>query len=904
MPKFLRCFFFLVFLFATHRGRAAEIPLIKEPVNIGIGQTQEFGFGSLSQRDTTVLLKIRSRMDSKSLAGSSEFMNMELNGQPVLAAKGRSAIRLQNKPLISPVLPTISATWFSAQKGWRVVYAPDFKAALAQKFYADDPYLLVLDITDLVNPIAENRLKITNTATDVIKQYSGTDAALVLDSLVIGTLDKPSPMMDASNNFQPVINRGEPAAGPAKYTAKVLAGGGFTVGMGQNIFRFSSAFSFPNAGFNRLNAGDADRAGQKEWQVKVDPKSGRVTASGREYSVRREIKFTPGRIEISDAITNKTNAPLGLSVRHETDLSALQNPEVRIAGSPDPTTNDYYAPGNPSVHVRLKNQGLGIIAEDDVLRNQALLYTRNASDNQLSIAGLRTDMLRLSPGETTVLRWAVYPVDGPDYYDFINAVRRDWKANITAIGACWWMSSPEQVLNLSLEDLRATLQNNGISYVQVTGSWVDHKLAVKGVAPELGFGTGVLDAHFSDYRRRVREATEKIRAAVPSVKVLGYYDAQRDSSANNQQQFADSAFIDEAGKQPATDWNGRYSLSYSMVPTLQNNFGKAMVAAATRYMDEMKLDGIYWDEMALTRYGVPEITFNLTDGHSAILNPKTWTIEREAGITPLVSAPFRRAVIRAVQDKNGLLLGNGPATTLDELHTSVQRMVEMWANDVYVYQGHLGTPLGFSGDYNDWKAMLRAFNFAMLPITGLRATGAGKPFSLPHEIMPHLFPFTPVELHAGYLLGRERIIATHSGNYGWRNERALAQVFRFDNNGKLKDASFVTTIGNEARTSVALAENEAVVLERVPLSLVPTQPRRDWNAEVSQLRYDARGASLKIKAPRGGVLTLKTGVLPLSNGTTVSVQIGSAAARRIKIAQSTVRVLLPQKFNGVVRIEK
>jgi hypothetical protein len=904
MNRIFRAALILAFALATQMAHAAKIPLMKESARIAVGQTQEFGFGSLSQRDTTVLLQIRSRLDAKTLGGSSEFMRLELNGKPVLAAKGRSAIRLQNKPLISPVLSNLSASWFSTERGWRVVYAPDFQSALAQKFYADDPYLLVLDITDLVNPIAENRLKITNTATDEIKKYSGTDAALVLDSLVIETLNKPSAMMDAANNFQPVINRGEPAAGAAKYMGKVLAGGGFAIRMGQSTFNFSSAFSFPNAGFNRLNAGEADRSGQKEWQVKVDSKSGRVTASGREYSLRRDVKFTARRIEISDAITNKTNAPLGLSVRHETDLSALQNPEVRIAGSPDPSTNDYYAPGNPSVHVRLQNQGLGLIAEDDVLRNQALLYTRSASDNRLSIAGLRTEMLRLAPGETTVLRWAVYPIAGSDYYDFINAVRRDWKANITALGACWWMSAPEQVLNLSLEDLRATLQNNGIAYVQVSGSWVDHKQDVKGVAPELGFGTGVFDAHFADYRRRVREAAEKIRAAVPSIKVLGYYDAQRDNSADNQQRFADSKFIDEVGKQPSTDWNGRYSQSFSMVPTLQNQFGQAMLAAATRYMDEMKLDGIYWDEMELTRYGVPEITYNLTDGHTAILNSKTWTIEREAGVAPLVSLPFRRAVIAAVQDKNGVLLGNGPAGTLDELHTGVQRMVEMWANDVYVYQGHLETPLGFSGDYNDWKAMQRAFAFGMLPITGLRTTGAGKPFYVPHDILPHCFPFTPIELHAGYLLGRERIIATHSGNYGWHNERALARVLHFDAAGKITPHNFVTKIGSEARTAITLQENEAIVLERVPLRFEPLKSSAPWSAEVSQLRYDANGATLQINAPQGGVLMLEAGVLPLVNGTTISVQIGNTAARKIKVANAAVRVPIPAKFAGEIRVTR
>src|SRR5690606_17803345 len=113
--------------------------------------------------------------------------------------------------------------------------------------------------------------------------------------------------------------------------------------------------------------------------------------------------------------------------------------------------------------------------------------------------------------------------------------------------------------------------------------------------------------------------------------------------------------------------------------------------------------------------------------------------------------------------------------------------------------------------------------FAMLPITSLRTTGAQKPYELPHDILPHLFPFTPIELHAGYLLGRERIIATHSGNYGWQNERALAQVVHFGAQGKIASADFVTKVGSEARTAVMLQNQEAVVLKRLPLRLEPAK---------------------------------------------------------------------------------
>ena len=33
----------------------------------------------------------------------------------------------------------------------------------------------------------------------------------------------------------------------------------------------------------------------------------------------------------------------------------------------------------------------------------------------------------------------------------------------------------------------------------------------------------------------------------------------------------------------------------------------------------------------------------------------------------------------------------------------------------------------------------------------------------------YMFPFTPIELHEGYVIGEERIITAKSGLYGWRD---------------------------------------------------------------------------------------------------------------------------------------
>ena len=87
--------------------------------------------------------------------------------------------------------------------------------------------------------------------------------------------------------------------------------------------------------------------------------------------------------------------------------AGLRDPAVRLAGNPDPAVSQYHAPANPSVHVSLPDQGLGLLAEDDVFRNQVQLY---CGTEPASSAGLRTEMLSLAPGESYTLRWSIWPV--------------------------------------------------------------------------------------------------------------------------------------------------------------------------------------------------------------------------------------------------------------------------------------------------------------------------------------------------------------------------------------------------------------------------------------------------------------------------------------------------------------
>jgi len=202
-----------------------EFSLAPTEIRVPVGEAKALEFGTVPQNDTTVLLEVKARMESPGLGGSMYFLELKLNGQPVLPAKSRTVCRLVNKPFESPVAAGIVSQWHGSG-GWRVLYAPDFEAAKSQRFYAGDPYTLVLDVTDLTNPAAENRLELTNSATPAFAKRLNSSLDLVIGALNVRTQPGASPTMAAATVLAPVINRGEPGAGPAAYEGELLPGGG------------------------------------------------------------------------------------------------------------------------------------------------------------------------------------------------------------------------------------------------------------------------------------------------------------------------------------------------------------------------------------------------------------------------------------------------------------------------------------------------------------------------------------------------------------------------------------------------------------------------------------------------------------------------------------------------------
>ena len=887
LSKFFKIIFLIVMTFIFLNINAKTISLINKEISVSIDSKKDFKLGIMPQKDKTVLLEITSRVQRNSFAGSMPMLTIVVNGKEVRPSQTRKAARLVNKPLISMVSETKRRSWFAENYAWRVLYAPDFEGARQFKFYEGDPYTLLLDITDLVTPAAENLIEIRNRVDlknwrwkNYIKAGEG---ALIVKTLNIHIKNGGSPMLVSASVMKPFINKGEPAAGPAKYTAEVMPGGGFVIYDGKTKWKFESIFSYPNAGLKHLLPNEKNSINNTSgWKMEIKRQNNGadILVKGPYYELNRRINFTPCRIEVKDTLTNMQKTALGLFISHKMNTKGVNITGVRLAGNPDPAVNEYSAPANPSVYVELANRGIGMICNDDVFRAQAVLFC------ETSATGIRTERFRLGPRESYTLEWAVYPVEGPDYFDFVNLVRKDWGANYTLVGP-YTLYNPEWILSQPKERLKKLFSYQGIRYAIVNGEW-----RRGGKNRRSAFGNGGMEPEWEEHRQRHRKAAAIIHEVAPQVKIMVYFNSRLDSSKGCHERFRDSWWTTANGKQKHTDFGFKGNDCYSFIPTLKNSYGKAMLKAIDYFIAETDSDGLYRDEVEGGGFNDLGTTYNMFDGHTCLLDLKTYTIKREIGSVGLLLEKFNLAVAKKISGKGMPLLGNGAITTRATLKMKLQRMTETQFNDFWCYESNLGSPLGWTYTAgSDFKATTRTISLGCLPV--------GVPLSSTHEISRYLFPFTPIELHHGYLLGEERIITLHDGNYGWVGKRGLVQLRHFNKDGILVKDNSPTLINKEARTAIKLAAGEAMVLVRTPLEFEPAA----GTAKASGLSYAKDTISLRLDAPQGGVLKVNSGKFPLKNGTTVKVSLADKV-QSLKVKNNNLHISIPSRFCADISIKR
>ncbi len=782
-----------------------------------------------------LVMRFRTRMVWESFAGWNNFLRIDVNGSAITAHTKDGLPRILNRA--GPSMKTSSPKWPSeayfkavvtGTPALLTVFSPHWQT-LEPRFITDrdELYWFLLDVTDLIKDGTTNTITFTNLA---LAKYFKRDVEemkkhpLLIDDLEFGLVDE----MVRDRLVEDL------AGGMARFKAAVSvarsgvelaasAGGALRVSYRGDTYFCRSSFSEP---------GTAIRYNQfwweptKGWQVSV-AKSGPativITGQTMPYRVERRATLDGQFVKLRDTITNVGDRDVGIMLKHEI-VAGVPASKWRLSGLPGrPAYSDTAA--NPTVHFSRPTTGCGAAVLDSVMRAQMV---ESGGRRKLSFDN---DHFGLAPGKAHTFKWSVY-VGGPDFWEFINAVRRDWGVNATIPGmfSFWRPETGEhQALLQKPEKLRAYLGNKRIDVFSLS-PWFEYYSPVKYWQPR------------SVYREIVQDTMTKIRAAQPDAKCIAnvesflYYAPESFFNGTLPKHWTDAKGVLPRGPlRPhsyslspaatkvvdATPWrdsvfrdvngNVEIDLHYSgayrdggvnlkVFPTLDNYWHGKFISMIDFLINDCGLDGIYIDSFSYYH----NRSYGRWDGYSVDMDPTTGVITRKYARLGLLTAAARREWVKYVTDQGKICYVNGKRST-EELQNleHIGFMEAEWTFDPSAEQlaapraakAQLGSPLALGVRPHRWPEHKTQYaQIVQKAVIAYLRHGAlychytteipepGRPGGGGCGVLNHMFPFTPVALHEGWVLGKERIITAVSGTYRWsRAERPTC--LRFDLRG-------------------------------------------------------------------------------------------------------------------------
>jgi hypothetical protein len=217
-------------------------------------------------------------------------------------------------------------------------------------------------------------------------------------------------------------------------------------------------------------------------------------------------------------------------------------------------------------------------------------------------------------------------------------------------------------------------------------------------------------------------------------------------------------------------------------PTLENKRGKLEDEHLRILMNEYNLNGIFWDEFTYSaakyHYGQP------WDGVSGDIDKRSHKLIRKKSSVTLITLPWRLKSVKRLIDKGLFLITNGGGGATDT-------MLKVFNKNKFIgfvetgsisncYKAQLQTPIGLGDHLTErnqvdcYRNMVKQLNYGCVY------------FWYHQQVMPvthstltkYMFPITPVELHNGYIIAKERIITAKSGWFSFGGmEKADAHFF-------------------------------------------------------------------------------------------------------------------------------
>ena len=674
----------------------------------------------------------KARMNRKKTAGFvAGAIALEVNGKQV---EGK---RVSNRPQVSTIMAGKEYTLITNEGEMAAWYTPDFEAVEKHPQYAlidrtkACEYEFVLD--GLIKE-GENSIVFKNLAQVV----AGSDMTITLGDIeyrVRQQVPPPPPLKDAPTGEIPVLE-------PKK--------------------RFPKTYSW-------LKKSDGKIQFRVNWK-KVDVESRFSTPDGKWnvgsnsfFDYKREIIEHDEWIEVRDTFKNLTDKDLPIMQEHSCRLG--ENSEgVWLSGVKVPCGNGIRRePQNPSVFATTKKIGIGMLP----LNDEFIVHIGQSSDD--GTIAIKDRQFYLPVGKEYTAEFAIVPVDKPDFWAFVNAARRLRDVNFQLKWCFAFMFHKEPVYKWTDDTFKSFVDNK---YANLLVKSIYDVRTKKGKPARCTDWTAGPHTVYTDLIKRVKEFYPD-----GEIKTGIYFHCFLDTTDENAERFKDDRALDDDGNH--LDYGGKGGYMKIYVPTLEKGSWGDEIAKVMDKIFELGADGIFWDEFSYSRV---KYIYNKLDGCSADIDSKTFKIIRPKGAMSLLSLDWRVKQVKRILDAGRPFIINGAPVTCTMNDFKFQAFTEtglitncrrMLLHSPVALGDHL-TERKYTDSYD---TMLKALDHGCLYVW------YGHIFHTHKAPTYYMYPFTPIELHSGYVFGEERIVTKTSGYFGW-GDNSDFEVHIFDRDGK------------------------------------------------------------------------------------------------------------------------
>jgi hypothetical protein len=692
-------------------------------------------------------------------------VSLELNGRPV------EGNRLSNRPMRASILRGSEHTFVTPDGAVTPYFAPSYEAVKKDFLYC---------LMDGVNGY-EYEFNVS----DLLKEGGNT--------LVFRSRVPPAPDLDYVAHVDDVELRIR-AKTPPPPPPKPAPTGEIPCAEPQTAFpkTYSDLASTPaSIDFavkgERLSVNSRFSTPDGRWQ----------TGSNAFFQLDRRVLEHDEWIEVRDTFKNLTEEDLPIIQRHACDLGKrLKGAWLGGVEIPSGTGNRAECE-NPSAFATTDTIGLGLLP----LNDEFLVHVKqSAADGTLAVSD---DEFYLGPGGEYTAEWAIVPVTEPDFWAFVNAGRRLRDVNFTLKYCFAFMFRDPPGYPWPDETCRRWLDNKGVNFLVKSND---------GVLTKKGFPARCTDwiagphTVYKDFVKRVHRLYPK-----GDVKTGIYFHCYLDTHDANAERFKDDRLLNAAGHHVA--YAGYEAHMKYFIPTLdKGHWGEEIGKVVDVILNDIGADGVYWDEFA---YSSARYAYNRLDNCSADIDPKTFKIQRKKGALTLLSRDFRCHYVKRILDEGRPFIINGAPVTRTIGRLKFQAFCET-GTMTYCRRMLLYSPVALGDHLTERKYQDSYRNIHAALDHGCLFVWYTFTFHNHKAPTAYMFPFTPIELHTGYVIGQERIVTRLSGYFGWADNSDF-ESHVFDGEGKETDSIKIGKVMRDGRSlaEVRLPEGCMAILVRI-----------------------------------------------------------------------------------------